>query len=335
MIELVAATASALAVSLGVSWLAMTAGVLDMPNARSSHSRPTPRAGGLGLLAGASAGILAASLLGWPADGLAAILLAGAAAGVLGLADDLVAPPALLKMAAIAAISVALAAWSGPVTALPATQDAVLTLPYAAGLAGSALYLFVVINAANFMDGADEMLVRGLLPASAGAVLLGLIWGVAEAALTGAVLAGALIGFLMWNRHPARVFAGDVGSLSAGALIGAATLSLAVKGPPGAAYLAPLLLLPFIADVLLTLLKRAQGGRLSLEAHREHAYQVLLKAGWPHSQVSQLWFTLAAACLAAAAVPALAAAPAWVMLAALVAASIAAAALYARAHGRS
>jgi len=321
-----AALAGAAASAL-TTWLAMTAGVLDMPNERSSHNRPTPRAGGLGLLAAAGAVWLT---LGAP-GGLAAIGALGgaAAAAALGLADDLIAPPASLKLALIALISLLIAAAIGPVTVLPVTSELRLELHYAAGLAGSALFVFVVINAANFMDGSDGMLAAGLLPAGAALALLGA--SDAPAALApGLALAAGLAGFVVFNRPPARVFAGDAGSLCAGALAGAGALAFATRAEPGAVYLAPLLVLPFIADVLLTLLKRARGGRLSLSAHREHAYQIRLQRGWSHRRAARVWTALSTAC--AIMVLALSGAgPAWT-LSALFAASMTAALLYAAAH---
>lgn len=288
-----AAVTAALGAGAAATWLACRAGVLDMPNARSSHSRPTPRSGGLGITAGLGAGVLAALLSGADSSPALAAMLAGSGAcAALGLADDLFDTPPLIKLSLLALISLSMAAVIGPVTALPLGGGLAVPAPGLIGLAGSALFLFVVINAANFMDGADGMLVAGLLPPALGlAVLLPGGGGLGPAALA---LAASLAAFFAFNRPPAKVFAGDAGSLAAGAAIGGLALALASHGQEGAVWLAPLLLLPFIGDVLLTLLKRARGRRLSLSAHREHAYQVLLQSGCSHAAVSTLWLLLAA-----------------------------------------
>ncbi len=288
-----AALTAALGAGAAVTWLAWRAGVLDMPNARSSHSRPTPRSGGLGIAAGLGAGVLAALLFGGqPSPALSAVLAGAGACAALGLADDLFETPPLVKLGLLGFVSVFMTAMIGPVTSLPLGGGLAIPAPGLIGLCGSALFVFVVINAANFMDGADGMLVAGLFPPALGlAVLLPEGSGLGPAALA---LAASLAAFLAFNRPPAKVFAGDAGSLAAGAAIGGLSLAHAGQGPQGAVWLAPLLLLPFIGDVLLTLLKRARGGRLSLSAHREHAYQVLLQAGSSHAAVSRLWLLLAA-----------------------------------------
>ena len=285
------------ATALVTSALARAAGLIDEPNARSAHAAPTPRAGGLGLVAGAGAAFLAA--LSYPIAPAEAppILAFTLAMGALGIADDLNSPGSGLKLTLITLAALATAAAIGPAMALPISADLALALAYPIALIGSALFLFVAVNAVNFMDGSDAMLAAGLIPAGLGLVLAGLATGSLASSIAGAALAGGLVGFLWLNRPPARVFAGDVGSLSAGALYAAGALALAGKGAPGALWLAPLFILPFLADVLLTLLRRACGGRLSLQPHREHAYQRLIASGWSHGRTALAYAGLSGACV--------------------------------------
>ncbi|MEO1040043.1 MAG: hypothetical protein AAFX09_10890 [Pseudomonadota bacterium] len=285
--------------SLFVALLMMRAGVIDEPNARSNHASPTPRAGGLGVVAGlGAAGLIALSYPVAPAE--AAVVIGFALMlGALGLIDDLFTPSSVLKFALITAACLIAAGLVGPVRALAFNAQIALPLAYPIALLGSGLFLFVVVNASNFMDGADAMLAAGLIPAGLGLVFAGLATGSLATSLAGAALAGGLFGFLLVNRPPARVFAGDVGSLCAGALYGAGALAFAGKGVPGSVWLAPLFVLPFLADVLLTMLRRARGGRLSLAAHREHAYQRLIASGWSHGQTALAYAGLSAACVLA------------------------------------
>ena len=282
------------AVSLAVTVLAMRAGVIDAPNERSSHERPTPRAGGLGVVAGLGAGVLAASFTALPAGGLAGVLMVTALFAALGLADDIVSLAARAKFAVFVGLCVALAWIAGPVTRLPLTLEIGVDLPVWLGLAGSALFVFVIVNAANFMDGSDGMLAAVMIPASAGLCVAGMVSGTGAASVMGLALAAALAGFALFNRPPARVFAGDVGSLSAGAAYAAGALAMAGQGFSGSVWLAPMFVLVFLADVLLTLLRRARHGRLSLQAHREHAYQRLIQAGWGHGAVALVYGGLSA-----------------------------------------
>lgn len=284
--------AAALGASLAVTALALRARIMDEPGDRSSHVRPTPRAGGLGVVAGLGAGLLAAGFTAAPAAGLgmlAAITLLFAA---LGLADDLITVPTRLKFALFAGLCLILAWTAGPVLHLPLTAEAGVTLPAWAGLAGSALFVFVAVNAVNFMDGSDGMLAAVMAPAGAGLCVAGLVTGTGAASLTGLALAGALCGFGLFNRAPAKIFAGDVGSLCAGAAYAGAALAMAGQGFAGSVWLAPLFILVFLADVLLTLLRRARHGRLSLEAHREHLYQRLIQAGWSHGRTALVYGAL-------------------------------------------
>ena len=289
---------AAFAASLLVTILMMRAGVMDEPGARSSHAAPTPRGGGLGIAAGLGAGAIAALSTPLAPQAVPALIAFTVLLSALGLADDLVTPGPRLKFAVMALACLA-AAWAlGPVTRLALEPGgAGLALPLIAGLAGSALFLFVTLNAVNFLDGADAMLAAVLIPSGAGLAVAGLSLGVLSATLAGVCLAGGLAGFLALNRPKAAVFAGDAGSLGAAALYGAGALALASHGGAAGVWLAVLFIAPVLGDVLLTLLKRALGGRLSLQAHREHAYQRLIARGWSHGAAAFLYCALSSACV--------------------------------------
>jgi len=236
--------------------------------------------------------VLAASFTAVPASGLAPVLLITALFGALGLADDLATVNTRLKFLLFAGLCLALVPAAGPVTRLPFTLDIGLDLPVWLGVLGSALFVFVVVNAVNFMDGSDGMLAAVMIPASAGLCLAGMVSGTGAASLIGVALAGALAGFAVLNRPPAKVFAGDVGSLTAGAAYAGGALAMAGQGFSGSLWLAPLFVLVFLADVLLTLLRRLRHGRLSLQAHREHAYQRLIQSGWSHGRLALIYGAL-------------------------------------------
>ncbi len=289
---------AALAASLLVTALMMRAGVMDEPGARSSHDAPTPRGGGLGVAAGLAAGALVALIVPLAPAQVPALLAFTIAMSALGLADDLVTPGPRLKFAAMALACLAASFSIGPVTRLALEPGgAGLALGLLAGLAGSALFLFVTLNAVNFLDGSDGMLAAILIPAGAGLSVAGLSLGVLSATLAGVCLAGALAGFLVLNRPKASVFAGDAGSLGAAGAYGAGALALASHGGAPGVWLAVLFIAPVLTDVLLTLLKRALGGRFSLQAHREHAYQRLIARGWSHGAVALCYVALSAGCV--------------------------------------
>jgi UDP-N-acetylmuramyl pentapeptide phosphotransferase/UDP-N-acetylglucosamine-1-phosphate transferase len=280
---------AAFAMSLIVTALAVRAGVLDFPNARSAHARPTPRAAGIGLIAGLAAGALAASFFPISAGAIGSMLLITGLFGALGLADDLFDLSEKLKFAVFSALCLAMVWAAGPVMRLPATLDVGLDLPVWLGVFGSALFVFTVVNAANFMDGSDGMLAAVMAPAGVGLGIAGLVAGELSASVIGVALASACLGFAVFNRPPAKAFAGDVGALGAGAAYAGGALAMAGQGFSGSLWLAPLFVLVFLADVLLTLLRRARAGRLKLTAHSEHAYQRLIRAGWSHGRVALIY----------------------------------------------
>ncbi len=275
--------------SLIVTALSVRAGVLDFPNARSAHARPTPRAAGIGLIAGLGAGAIAAAFFPINAGAVGGVLLITGLFAALGLADDLFDLSEKLKFLVFVALCLAMVGAAGPVVRLPVTLEYGLDLPLWLGVLGSVLFVFTVVNAANFMDGSDGMLAAVMAPAGVGLGVAGLVAGELSTSVIGVALASACLGFLVFNRPPAKAFAGDVGALGAGAAYAGGALAMAGQGFAGSLWLAPLFVLVFLADVLLTLLRRARAGRLKLTAHSEHAYQRLIRAGWSHGRVALIY----------------------------------------------
>jgi len=156
-----------------------------------------------------------------------------------------------------------------------------IALPYWVGLAGAVLWIFVCVNGINFMDGANGFMGSFMLIASFTLTMLAMTLG----AMTAAVLAGAatfgLLGFLPYNfKRKAQIFCGDVGSL----LVGFTDYRLL--------YVGPILLLPFLADILTTMVSRLKRKENLLAAHSSHLYQKLIRSGWGHTKVT-LTYTVA------------------------------------------
>ncbi|OAB55873.1 hypothetical protein AY599_08450 [Leptolyngbya valderiana BDU 20041] len=254
--------------------------ILDTPNHRSSHSVPTPRGGGLAVtpvLLLAWLGVGLAHGAGWS---LAVVLAAALALSVLSWVDDLRNLSAGVRLGGqFVAVAAGLAVF--PADAL-VFQGFLPPLPDRL-LAGLAWLWFV--NLFNFMDGIDGISgvqmaaigLGGLLSVTVGA------GGAPALGLSAAALAGAGLGFLLLNWHPAKIFLGDVGSVPVGYLSGWLLLALAAAG-----LWLPALILPayYLADATLTLLRRAARGERVWRAHREHFYQRAVAAGRSHAQVS-------------------------------------------------
>ncbi|MEJ0072394.1 MAG: glycosyltransferase family 4 protein [Pseudomonadota bacterium] len=275
--------------SLAVAWAAtgVVAGwlrrraILDHPNDRSSHDRPVPRGGGLGLLAGLGvgwAGTLA--LLPGIELGTAGALLAGAAAlAAVSFLDDLRGLPVAARL------PVQILAVCGVLAALPA--DALLFQGLLPGLADrllTGLAWLWFINLFNFMDGIDGLSGVEAAAIGFGAALIAWLVGSFATVGLGVTLGAASLGFLIWNWQPARVFLGDVGSVPLGFLLGWLLLQLALDGAWAAALILPAY---YWADASLTLLQRLARGEAVWRPHRAHFYQRAVRQGMSHADVAR------------------------------------------------
>jgi UDP-N-acetylmuramyl pentapeptide phosphotransferase/UDP-N-acetylglucosamine-1-phosphate transferase len=251
---------------------------VDRPNERSSHREPRALGGGWAVvLTVLPLWIAAGFVTGRPPQLLP---LSGAVLLVLvSWLDDLRNLSPVPRFAAhMAAVALGLAA-------LP--HDALVfqgLLPFWADRIVAGIGWVWFVNLYNFMDGIDG--ITGIETASiaVGLVLVTLLAGTdGTLPLQAAVLGGAMLGFLIWNWQPARIFLGDVGSVPVGFLTGGLLLTAATEG-----LWAPALILPayHLADATVTLLRRAFRGEKVWQAHREHFYQRAVQAGLPHAAVS-------------------------------------------------
>ena len=249
---------------------------LARPNGRSSHSTPTPQGAGLAVVATALAGTVVASPIidgGGSGLHLLPFVLAILALALIGLIDDIapLQPGLRLIVQAMAAM--------GLMLALPDGARALPLLPYGIEFIIAVTGLVWFVNLTNFMDGIDGMTVAGIVPPLAVIALLSKHPLEYTAAIA---LIGALIGFAPFNRHVAKVFLGDVGSLAIGGIAGWLLLSLACAGQLVAALILPLY---YLADTGVTLFRRWRRGAKLSHAHREHCYQLAARRGLTVPQV--------------------------------------------------
>lgn len=285
----------------------------DLPDGkRKLQKAPVPSAGGLGIAAAGIAGWVAA-LIGMGVEVLpyeTYILLITALAGlVLGLVDDMGFVGTKAKLLLLLAICVAAASqiyvaqpyWiqeygPPPLNSMPAVEDN-WSLWKLILLAGSALWLFVVINAVNFMDGSNGLMAGSLAIMMAGVIVITLVFLGSEGLLERPYLAinTAICGFLFLNLQ-GRLYAGDAGALFLGGIFAAGALLL-VRDGSVSVFTPATFALPFLVDIILTVAWRARRGKNILHAHRDHAYQLFVRAGWPHWKVALLWWAGSIACV--------------------------------------
>jgi UDP-GlcNAc:undecaprenyl-phosphate/decaprenyl-phosphate GlcNAc-1-phosphate transferase len=239
----------------------------DQPNARSLHSIPTPRVGGLGVMLGAlPVGFWLAGPDGRWLIGAAAVL------AMVSLADDVSSLPVEVRLAChlcAAAIAVVVLAPAGSFASANAFALAVAL----------AFAIAWMTNLFNFMDGADG-LAGGMSVIGFGVLAIAAHRaGVTDLAQVLLAVSAASAGFLAFNFPPARVFLGDAGSVPLGFLAGALGLQGVTAGAwPG--WFPVLAFSPFIVDATATLVRRLAAGERFWRAHRSHYYQRLVLGGW-------------------------------------------------------
>jgi Fuc2NAc and GlcNAc transferase len=268
---------------------ALARSLMDIPNARSSHSVPTPRGGGVAIVLAflAALPVLAfANMLPWAV--MWALLGAGAGVAVIGFLDDHGHIPARWRLLGHFAGAIWALFW---LSGLPPLSLFGMSLDLGwLGHALAAVYLVWLLNLYNFMDGIDGIASVEAICVCLGGALLYAMLGFAGSAQPTAwvmpmLLAAAVAGFLYWNFPPARIFMGDAGSGFLGIALGVLSLQ--------AAWVAPellwswlILLGVFVLDATWTLLRRLLRGDKVYEAHRSHAYQYASRQFGKHLPVT-------------------------------------------------
>ena len=298
VILIATATGLALLFSAAMSKFFVWRGFLpDLPNARSSHRRVTPRSGGVAIFIGWS---IAVALLAFQADAIEArrtlIVICALAGGamILGLADDRYSPTTALKFAGQLACASVFVLLAGPLELTPTPFIGAIDLgPWAVLL--TIFWIVAFMNAFNFMDGANGIAALTAMVACAAFTLAAAALGALAESLLALTLMFAIAGFLRENFPHGRLFMGDGGSQCIGFALAALGVS-AANATNGAlsALFVPTLMMPFLFDVAFTLAHRAKHGERLWNAHREHLYQLLMREGASHVAVAAIYFALAA-----------------------------------------
>ena len=274
-----------------IVWGMTRAGVIDIPGARSSHSAPTPKGGGVGVVAAFLVGIavlyLVAAFSRIADPYFRAVIFAAAGIAVVAYLDDVLAWPAWVKL--VAQVAAALVAIGGGLWV------EMIRLPFIGpvqlgwlGAAGTLVWIVAATNAVNFIDGLNGLaagvctitcVVLASIAADVGA------WFIYFASL---ILAAGLLGFLPFNFPTARIFMGDVGSQFCGFLLAVLAIAAARFDTVELSFaLVPMLLFGVLFDVAFTLVRRAAAGDRLMQAHRSHLYQLAQRSGLP-----AIWVTL-------------------------------------------
>jgi Fuc2NAc and GlcNAc transferase len=261
--------------------------IVDLPNMRSSHVAPTPRAGGIAVVLSFVAALCALCLCRVVDARTAGILIiSGCAIAGVGYLDD------RRQLTAKARFAVHLAAAVFVIALLGGIPEPELARWGLGGFWISFAFAVLVLawgtNLFNFMDGIDGIAAsEAIFMSMAGAYLNWLDGGDSGISAAMLCLSAATAGCLVWNWPPARIFMGDVGSGFLGFMVTVLAILACNRGSVPIEVL-PILGGVFLVDATVTLIRRFVRGDRWLEAHRSHAYQRLARRWQGHKPVTVL-----------------------------------------------
>ncbi len=263
---------------------ALATSMIDVPNARSSHSIPTPRGGGVAIVVVFLLVLVYLFFQDGPAQSIVIALGgSGLVIALVGFLDDhghIAARWRLLAHFAAAAWALWWLPGAPPLHLLGMTLTSSWIVYPLVGL-----FLVWLLNLYNFMDGIDGLASVEAITVCVGGALIYWFMGYPERMILPLALAASVAGFLVWNFPPARIFMGDAGSGFLGIALGVLTLAAALVEPQ---LLSSWLILlgVFIVDATFTLMRRLIRGDKVYEAHRSHAYQYASRKFGSHLPVT-------------------------------------------------
>ncbi|MBA3783135.1 MAG: undecaprenyl/decaprenyl-phosphate alpha-N-acetylglucosaminyl 1-phosphate transferase [Nocardioides sp.] len=312
LVFLVAATATYLLTVIARE-IALRMGAVAEVRDRDVHAEPIPYLGGLAMLGGLAAAYFVAQQLPFLSTSdpfvfrdAGIVLIAGALICAVGVLDDLFDLDALTKFGAQVLAAGLLVYFGVQFYFFPNSDGEQLALDPAQGALLTVLIVVSTMNAVNFVDGLDG-LAAGVVGIGALAFFVfcyqlasvNHVTLATTGALLSAALAGACIGFLPHNFHPARLFMGDSGSMLIGLVLSASAVTITgqfdgseITSGAGGSRSGPLLLLPLLlpvslclvplADLLMAVVRRTRAGRSPFSPDKQHLHHRLLEIG--HSQ---------------------------------------------------
>jgi UDP-N-acetylmuramyl pentapeptide phosphotransferase/UDP-N-acetylglucosamine-1-phosphate transferase len=255
--------------------------MVDLPNQRKNHKTPTPRGGGIAIIGTIFIFIVPLALQLHTNYHPIFLMLAVFICAAISMLDDAFTISIPLRMC-FQALAIYLA-----INSLPEYNTNLLlhSMPLSVEKILVAIALLGFINIYNFMDGIDGLAASQTVYIAIMALIFSTIAQI-DISISYLCLSviGACAGFLIYNWHPARIFMGDVGSVTLGLICGWLLLNLAIHG-----YIAAAIIIPgyYLADGISTILKRLIQKKKIWQAHSEHYYQLAVRKGKSHSQVTK------------------------------------------------
>lgn len=289
------AFAISLAATPFIITLAHKIGAVDVPDdKRRVHKKPIPRLGGLAIFYGFLVALLFFAKLDQQMRGIliGALIIVG-----VGIIDDVKQLRALVKLAAqiVAAIvvvmnNVRITAISVPsfVSDTGVLQLGMFSIPI------TVVWIIIVTNAVNLIDGLDGLAVGVSSIASFSLFFIAILGGEQNVAIISAALAGGCLGFLPYNFNPAKIFMGDTGSQFLGYMLSIICIQGLFKGYVIISFIVPLLILGLpLFDTMFAIVRRAWNHKPIMGADRGHLHHRLLDNGFTQKQTVAILYIIA------------------------------------------
>ena len=289
----------ALVVTPLVILLANKTGAMDAPDARKVHKKPIPRIGGLAIYAGFMAAIIfVAARFGFDAESIketVGLTLSGSLIVAVGLIDDYKNLPAKVKLLGqIIAAAVLVLIFDVRIDFVTDPFGDYIYLEWFA-LPATMFWLVGLTNTVNLIDGLDGLAAGVAAIASFTILLIALEQNFILVAVMTAALAGAAVGFLKYNFHPAQIFMGDTGSMFLGFMLAGISVTGAVKSVATIALIVPIFALGLpILDTTFAIVRRVRGGVPIFKPDKGHLHHRLLGVGFTQCQAVLLMYVISA-----------------------------------------
>lgn len=282
------------AVSALITRIMIWVNIPDIPNPRSSHTRATPKGGGLAVVVTFCAGLALACVVGRDSlihvEGLLVFVALAALIAGISLLDDLIGLSALMKlvMQLVGAVVFAFAVAHYERLWIPGHGMVEFD---GFGYTVTILWIVGFMNVFNFLDGVNGLASGGTLIASLFLGVIALSIGAEVVFLCFVLLFPATLGFYVYNFPRGRIFLGEVGSQSIGFIFaGIAVIGASADFSRISFYVVPILFFGFLFDFSVTLLGRLSRGKNLFEAHREHLFQICNRLGLSHVGVCLIYY---------------------------------------------
>ncbi len=277
-----------------VKSFAYRVGAIDVPkDGRRMHTQPIPRLGGLAIFLGFLLSVVLFADISREVQG---ILLGSVVIVIVGVIDDIVPLPALVKFV-VQILAALIAVYHGVVVNIvsnPAVWSAseYLALGYFS-IPVTVLWIVAITNSVNLIDGLDGLAAGVSAISSFTMMIIAIVVSHSNVAIIMAALAGSCLGFLPYNRNPAKIFMGDTGALLLGYVLATVSIIGLFKLYAVISFVIPFLVVGLpLFDTAFAFLRRIFSGKNPMSPDRGHFHHRLIDMGFSQKQAVAIAYAI-------------------------------------------